>query len=229
MNFEQIFAEYYTQYRGQATSLPTVGDREWDIAIQLANNAIRKWDRVDGVQWRELWTTAGVEDALTVAEGTTEYDFSNMRKPPAFISLGNSTGSTRYRVIEPHAVESFDSLNGLAYFTGSANRGYVLHLDGDLTGVDGYEIDFPYMKKPTMITGPSSKPDMSDPNYMIQDMLASRFANARNGFGYKIAKGEANTALVNMKIENNTGTYGSPEPFNTSNWGRSGAANDIRL
>ena len=52
---------------------------------------------------------------------------------------------------------------------------------------------------------------MSDPNFAIQYMLASRFQNTRNGFGYKTAKFEADTALANMKIENNSGVYGNSE------------------
>ena len=229
LNFEEIFAEYYAAYRGQATNIPGEGDREWDIAVKLANNAIRKWDRVDGVQWRELWTTLQEEEAHTVSTSSTEYEIDNMRKPPAYITLRNGdTQSTRLQVIEPHEIKNYSSLNSFAYFTGSPNRGFVLHLDGSLDNYAGWAIDFPYLRKPNLITGPTSKPDMSDPNFMIQDMLASRFANARNGFGYKIAKGEANTALVNMKIENNTRTYGSPEPVNTSSWGTPNS-NDLRI
>ena len=94
MNFGQIFEEYYTIFRGQNSNIPVSGDREYETAVQLANNAIRKWDRADGVEWRELWTTALVDGSadLTTASGTTEYAApTNMRKPPAFISVGTRT------------------------------------------------------------------------------------------------------------------------------------------
>jgi hypothetical protein len=220
-DFDSIFAEYYTLYRGQATNLPKSGDPEYQIALQLAKNAIRKWDRVDGQLWDELWTTAQEDGSgeLVVAVGTFEYDApDNMRKPPAFVNLRTGTGDfTRIKVVKPHEAENFSSLSTVAYFTGNPNNGFTLHLDNIQANYDGYDIDYLYVTKPKFPTQGSDRPQMSDPNFMIQDMLASRFANARNGFGYKTAKAEATAALLNMKIENNTGTYG-----NSSNLGDSG-------
>ena len=66
MNFSEIFEEYYTIFRGQNSNIPVSGDREYDTAIQLGNNAIRKWDRADGVEWKELRTTL-IKDAARIA------------------------------------------------------------------------------------------------------------------------------------------------------------------
>ncbi len=214
MNFEDIFAEYYTIFRGQAVKIPAEGDREHTVALYLANNSIRKWDRTDGQLWNELWTSAaedGSGDTTTLAEGN-EYDApKNMRKPPAFITVGGN----RIPVVAPHEAQNYSSLSAIAYFLGSANKGYKMYTNAKGAG---FAIDYPYLKKPTMMISNKSVPDMSDPNFMIQDMLASRFANERNSFGYRSAKKEANIALQNMKIENNSGTYG-----NASGLGGSGA------
>lgn len=231
MDFDEIFNEYYPIFRGQATNIPTSGDREYDIAKQLGNNAIRKWDRADGVEWKELRTTL-IEDAariaaipgstetpgalLTVASQTTYAAPSNMRKPPAFISVGSRE---KIKVVSPALADQYGGVSSAyAYFTGSANTGYVLHFNN---GTDaGLAIDYLYLRKPVMITDGTSVPDMSDPNFMIQEMLATRFLNNRNGFGYKIAKQEALTALQNMKIENNSGTEGNGDNLGgTGGWG----------
>lgn len=233
MNFDAIFEEYYTIFRGQATNIPDAGDREYDIALQLGNNAIRKWDRADGVEWRELRTTlaedivriaaldpghgetAGV--AVTVADQTTYAAPSNMRKPPAFITVGTRE---KVKVVSPAVADQYGGVSSAyAYFTGSANTGYTLHFNNGSTAGDS--IDYNYLRKPRMITAGSDVPDMSDPNFMIQEMLATRFLNNRNGFGYKIAKQEATLALQNMKIENNSGTEGNSDNLGgTGGWGR---------
>ena len=38
MNFGEIFDEYFVQFRGQATSIPTFTDREYKTAIRLGSN-----------------------------------------------------------------------------------------------------------------------------------------------------------------------------------------------
>lgn len=233
MNFNDIFEEYYTIFRGQNSNIPVSGDREYDTAVQLGNNAIRKWDRADGVEWRELRTTL-IEDAariaalapghtevagdlLTVASQTTYATPLNMRKPPGFISVGSQE---LIKVVSPAVANQYGGVSSAyAYFTGSANTGYTLHFDN---GTDAdLPIDYIYLRKPVMIVDGTSIPDMSDPNFMIQEMLATRFLNNRNGFGYKIAKQEATLALQNMKIENNSGTEGNSDNLGgTGGWGR---------
>lgn len=208
MNFDQIFAEYYALYRGQATSLPVFGDAEYGIAIQLANNAIRKWARADSEEWKELWTT--LQTMIPTQAVAASINIANMKKVPKRIYL---SGGGTFEVIEPSQINDYTNLNGLAYFTGGTNTGWVLHMAGSLTPYTGQLVDFPMQRKPlymTTATTPAALvPDMSDPNFMIQDMLASRAGNSRNGFVFKVAKADAKEALQNMKVENHSGTMGA--------------------
>lgn len=225
MNFDAIFAEYYALYRGQATSIPVFGDPEYGIGIQLGNNSIRKWARADSEEWNELKTTlqAMIPNQAVAATIT----IANMKKQPKRVFL---SGGTSFEVISNDRIDDYSNLNGLAWFTGGANTGWVLHMGGSLTQVTGQLVDFPMQRKPVFLataTNPGATIiDMSDPNFMIQDMLASRAANARNGFLYKVAKAEANIALQNMKVENHSGTAGASinlfDNQSSGNWGRSG-------
>ena len=43
MKFSEIFAEYFSLFRGQGSAIPTFGDREFTSAIYACRNAIRKW------------------------------------------------------------------------------------------------------------------------------------------------------------------------------------------
>lgn len=243
MQFQDIFAEYFSQYRGQAVQIPVFGDREFTVAIYRCNSAIRKWDRTDGMLWRELITTAGEQSltafplvAKTVVGGTLSYPApTNMRKPPAKVRF--YTSATNYHdigVTDPENAKDGNN-DSSVWFSGGANTGYTMHVGSLLsTQYTTYLVDYVYIKKPTLLSvtaDPSTTViDMSDPNYCIQDMLAIAFAASKNGFGYKVAAKEKSIAIINMKIEDRSGTYGkTPSLELDSGWGVNRPLNDIRL
>lgn len=218
--FNDIFPEYFTLYRGQATNIPGPSDPEYKIALQLANNSVRKWDRADGHEWNVLWTTlSNTAIPRTIQTGVSSYAITDMRKPPKQITIGGS----KVAVIKPEQVDVVASDN-VAWFTGSPSIGYTLHLKTVTQDMVGKKIDFIYLRKPTAIVDGDSVIDMSDPSFLIHDMLAARFTNARNGFAVKVHKQEALTALQNMKIEDMSGTYGNSDNLGlaTGGWGVSG-------
>lgn len=219
MNYDDIFAEYYPLYRGQAT-VPASTDREYLLGIPLANNAIRRWDRADGVLWEELFTSN--QQQGSDGEGTLTLDLTltsqvgptNMRKPGSYVQLTDPTNAQNFRrfpVIAPSETYAQGSNSMYAYFEGSANTGvWALFLNGTYTQYSDWLIDYPYYKKPTLFTpGGGEVADMSDPNFIIQSMLQSRFVNSRNGFAYSDSKANATDALRNMVIENNSGSPGN--------------------
>lgn len=223
---KEIHDEYYAQFRGQGDSLPTFGNREFTLGIYLLRSAIKKWERADGQLWRELITSLSDAKVLdntiidTIAGEVTNAP-SNMRKPPAWVFFTKPSGEVaRYKVVEPQ-----DGATTNVWFEGGANTGYVMHIGSQIVGqLIGAAIDYRYYKKatlPSVTVDPSATfIEMSDPNFAIQYMLSGRFQNTRNGFGYKTAKFEADTALANMKIENNSGVYGnSEEVLGDSGWG----------
>lgn len=202
LTFDDLFPEYFTLYRGQATNIPGPTDPEYLIALQLAQNSKRKWARADGIEWNELWKTFSDDGGEVISSGTLEYDVDDMRKPPKQITIGGSV----LPVVDAPQVDLISQ--NVAWFTGSPTQGFVLHLRTVTDSMVGETLDFIYSKEPTPITTGTSLIEMSDPTFLIHDMLASRFTNARNGFAVKVHKQEATTALQNMKIDNNTGTYG---------------------
>lgn len=245
MDFSEIYAEYFSQFRGQGSSIPSFGDREYTTGIYLGNAAIRKWDRVDGQLWRELITTAGEQVVGTwaaadrlIEDGTTTYTPpNNMRKPPAFVRIGSTNGYSDIPVIPPQDAKDYSDTSSIIWFSGGANTGYTMHVGSNLaTQLDGQTVDYVYVKKPTMLTIGTTPAaiivEMSDPGFMIQEMLAARFRSSRNGFGYKTAIADAKTALLNMKIENDSGVWGNSDRLKgilDNGWGVNTINSDIRL
>lgn len=208
MTFEEIFTEYFSLYRGQASKIPVFGEREYTLGIIMGNSAIKKWERADGILWKELFTTYTASAAIV--DGTVTYAApTNMRKPPAFVTING----VDIKVIPVQDLDLYsDTQTGIAWFTGSAQGGYSLNIRSLLsTHAAGGDITYTYFKKatllPTTTTPAAIVPEMSDPTFMIQDMLATRAQQARNGFVFKAAKAESTAALANMKIENDSGTY----------------------
>lgn len=222
MTFAEIFAEYYSQFRGQGGSIPSYGAREYTTAIQLANASIREWDRVDGELWRELIDNATAQDVSVwpadqrTVDGLTMTTPNNMRKTPAKVRFSNGDGHFDVTVIPPQEAQKYSPNSSVVWFEGGANNGYTMHLGGSLsTQYAGWTVDYVYYKKPTLFTiatTPATQtPEMSDPGFLINSMLRKRFMNSRNGMGFKIADSNAKQALINMKIENSSGVWGNSD------------------
>jgi hypothetical protein len=243
MEYQDIFAEYFTQYRGQAVAIPVFGDREFTVGIYRCNNAIRKWDRTDGMLWRELsaratdqttgdWATIN----RTILSGTLSYPApTNMRKPPAEVWTYIGGQYSRLKVVDPSEISGLQELSSAVTFIGGANTGYTMYISQQTSeDCNGRSIDYLYYRKPTFLStavDPSATViDMSDPNYCIQDMLAIAFAASKNGFGYKVAAKEKSIAIINMKIENSSGVPGNSHGLALdTGWGVNTPTNDIRL
>lgn len=235
-DFTDIFSEYFSLFRGQADSIPVFPDREYKLGIRLASAAIKKWERADGMLWRELMPTLSDAKAIAAAlptpiviintmTGSSVAAPYNMRKWPAQVVFTKTDGSTkRIKTSSPQFAGSDDVL----WFSGGANTGYTMHIAANLVAeLAGSTFEYVYYQKatlPTTATDPAAMVfEMSDPTYIIQDMIATRFIASRNGFGFKTATKVAETALANMKIENGSGVYGNNDEVATdSGWGMSG-------
>lgn len=214
MDFQDIFNEYYTQYRGDS-DIPGSDDDEWLIAIQLCNQAIRRWDRVDGILWNELFALLSDADDgdTTVVTGLQDYEVpSNFRKPGGWIMFLDSSGGTvkRLKCIQPYESQLYTDSSDYAYFTGDPNNGFTLHLNpAPGTSDSGLTLQYMYYKKPTTLTSAETGTtllEMNDPNFAVQDMLANRFRNTQKWPAYQTARKDADLTLSNMVNDNAAGT-----------------------
>lgn len=158
-----------------------------------------------------------------------------MRKPPAFVMIGTSW----IPVTPPQEAKDYSDNSSYIWFEGGANIGYTMHLGGSLASqLSGQSIDYVYIKKPTLLTTATTPAaivvEMSDPNFMIQQMLSNRARIARNGLLYKTSSADAKSALLNMKIENDSGVWGNSDRqrdliMKGQGWGVNLPVDDIRL
>jgi hypothetical protein len=208
MQFSDIFATYYTEFRGDSDVPTDLTDPEWLMAIRFANVAINKWKQVDGVLWSELWTTRSTADDgdATVVANQLEYEApGDFVLPGGYIRLGGGDQSTqRLQVYSPEEAQTRGGM--FAYFTGNPAEGYILHLSAVADNIAGMAIDYDYYRAPTEISASDDIPDMADPYFIIDSMLADRFRAARNFPAYQTAKRDADQRLQNMITRNAMGT-----------------------
>jgi hypothetical protein len=212
MDFSTIFSQYYGQYRAEAT-IPDSSDDEYIIGMRFANDAIRRWEHYDNTFWKELFTTTASNSAggvLTTTAGTATYAAPTaMAGPGSYIRLYNGTNVEKHiPLVNLQDNQFMSDMATAAYFTGDPNNGFTLNFR-DAPDVSGYTIFYDYYKKADTITDGDSKPEMSNPDFIVNHMLASRYRASRNPY-YSTAKRDAENMLGQMKMENDSGTWANP-------------------
>lgn len=215
MTFDQIFTEFYTIYRAEAT-VPASTDDEYTIAMRFANNALNRWANYDSVYWKELFTTNQVDEsgAQTIVTSQTDYDGpSNMREAGGMIKVLDSSNKVvqTYPILDPQEVQFKGDNSTYAYFTGDPSNGFTLHLNpAPTSSLNGKSIDYVYYKNPTEFTTGTDVTECPNSRFLINHMLANRFRASRNSLGYQTSLRDAEEALKNMKQDNDSGNWGNP-------------------
>lgn len=223
MTFKDIFEQYWVIYRGQATSIPfQLNDREYSLGIRNCNAAIKAWERADGQLWRELRSTLQSQTGndsgeKTITNGKILYDApGNMRKPPGRVFAYGNNQYHELHVIDPKDLAKLNELSSAVCFIGSANKGYQMQTSERVAEeLNGKNLDYVYDTAAQLLSTTEQpaevKLEMSDPSFAVYYMLKLRSAANSNGFMFRFAESEASVALMNMKIENENGTWENPD------------------
>lgn len=213
MNFNDIFEEYYNLYRLEAET-PATTDDEYTVALRLANAAVKRWARYDNTYWKELFTTPALEqEPITVVSGTADYEVpDNFKEAGGLIRILDADGTIvrRYKLLSPEQVQFKGQFVNYAYFTGNPADGYILHInEAPDDSLDGDTIEFDYYKTPSLFSRGTDVSEMSEPDFIVNHMLANRFRGSRNPY-YGSAKTDAEDILRTMQLTNNSGTWANP-------------------
>lgn len=227
MTFSEIFAAYYNLYRAD-NSIPLSTDDEYAVGLRLANEAVNRWAFYDGMYWRTLFNTLQNADdgTKTITTSTTDYDApSDMQEVGGFIMVNDSNGNIvqKYDIIDPQEVQFRGDMQTYAYFTGDPGNGFVLHLNpAPPSSLNGLAIDYVYYKQPTLFASGGDVSECPDPYFIVNRMLAQQFRASRNPY-YGSAKDDAENALKQMKMTNDSGNWADPWALadrSGTSWGR---------
>lgn len=226
MDLDDLFADYYTQYRVEATT-PASSDDEYVIFKSLSREAVNRWANYDNTFWKELYQTLQREDDGDLVIDITQTDYAtpaNMRIAGGFVHLRDDSNTTQVRIpiIEPQDAQFRNDLSKYATFIGDPNNGFTMILNGIQDSWNGLNIDYIYYKKPTILTGGTDLTEMSQPFFIVHRCLANRFRGSRNPY-YQSAKNDAEDILKTMQMENNSGNWADPWKLadnSGSTWGQ---------
>ena len=229
MQFQDIFANFYTRYRGDSV-IPAVTDPEWSIAVRYGNDAIRRWAEVDGENWPELITSAkkngNIYTYTNISSLPTESTFicpDNMRRPLGWVRMTDPISNNGFdlHVISRDHKQFYDPSTPYAYFQGDPNSGYILVINLQGNTYQNYNVNFQYYKLPTLFNQATNSDgtvqedgttvsECPDPQFLVNYILAFRYLSSRNYPSYQVAKADAEEALKGMQTKNGIGTQGDP-------------------
>jgi hypothetical protein len=214
MSFDEIFQAYYTLFRAES-EIPESTDEEYIVALRMANEAINRWAFYDNTYWKTLFNTLQVsgDGDSTMLTGITEYDCpQDFQEGGGFIKVKDSSGNTlqTYPILEPQEVQFRNDAGTYAYFTGDPANGFVLNLNPSPdASLNGNDIDYVYYKQPTLFTTGTDVSEIPDPYFIVNRMLGQQFRASRNPY-YQSAKNDAENALKQMKMSNDSGSWANP-------------------
>lgn len=181
---------------------PPAGDDEYVARTRLIHQAISEWELMD-VDWDELWTSA---TEGTISAGTTEYalGIDDMRRPGGFLTLEKDGTSSRLEIISPEESQKYQNAR-VVWFTGNNEAGWTLNLgwtpDSDDWAV-GATIKFPYYKYAALPENPTDVVEMSDPNFIIYRVAATKAVLESKNNLYSVYSTEALNCMDRMKTMN---------------------------
>lgn len=226
ITFKNLFGIFYNLYRGEATP-PTTSDDEWPIAIRNYNDALYRIQSADDTKWNWLFQTlqnsaqsSPVLVRTLVASTRTYTAPEEMLEPGGQFQLTDSAGNiTNYPVVQRWENQAISNNETYGYFTGNRMAGFVFNINPSpsvANGLAGLTLDYTYYRKPALLiasiddgvveTG-TSIIEGCDPSYLYNHMLAQRLKVDENWSGYQVAMRDAEEALKNMKLKNNSGAF----------------------
>lgn len=227
MNFTDLFAAYYNLYRAEADT-PGTTDDEYTVALRLANEAINRWEHYDNTYWKELFNTLQNADDgdSTIVTAQVDYEApSDLREVGGAVKVIDSSNNViqHYPIVEPNEVQFKGDGETYCYFTGDSINGFTLHLSQPPTSnLSGKSIDYVYYKQATKFAAADDVSECPDPYFLINRMLAQRFRASRNPY-YQSAKNDAENALGQMKMSNDSGNWAEPPTIADNSGSRFGA------
>lgn len=194
--------EVYKIYE-QASTAPDTTSDDFAIRMAYANNSISKWENEIGMDWRELYVPSytGTLDATGSANMP-----ANFKAPLSFLQIGN----TKYSYVPPERFDEMQFENRSYFFTVMGSVGSFVIKTQPAKANAAFSIDYKKYAT-TFVTGAETTPiDMSDPYFLINDVLAQIYEQDTNFNMVSIKMQTAGAKLDSMKLVNEKTPFNNP-------------------
>lgn len=192
--------EIYLDFE-KSSDAPDTTSEDYLVRLRFVRKSIEKWENEQGIEWKELYgtlsqtLTSGVYNDNTGA-GTLE-DF---KRPAGHLKIGED----KYEYVRPERVEVEQRLNeSKKIYTVTGSKGsFSINVYPVVT--DSFTLN--YRKDATKYyTGAESTPiEMSDPSFIIHDVLAQLYLDDDNGTQANVEIQIAAAKMDAMRLANET-------------------------
>jgi len=194
---------------------------EYLTARILANMAIKRWAKLEGVRWNELYkelADATDGDKTTLAGDASYGCPSDMMIPPQvgeYVGIGGTT-----YVIEPisRLPQLKESETNFVYFVGNEKDGFDMKVNSNVNLTTGATISYGYWKKPTHLSTGTSENEMKDPMFIVHYVL-SRFYKSDGLLTESNQEMQVAEGLLDQMRTENTEVIGDELDINDAGFG----------
>jgi len=178
---------------------PSSGEDDYTIRTHLINKWIKSWENEDGMLWNELYKLGSIPSTGATSYALSSFSMTDFKRPGGFVydDLNNY-----YNVIQPEEVQLLvpSTTSLYSYFLGNQGAGYTIYFGASYPAT-GRTISVPYYKTATELTLTTSKPEMSDPYYIIHGVVSDLLSTedpSESTKHFQIAQ----NIMKNMKLRN---------------------------
>lgn len=184
---------------------PDTTSEDFIVRLEYCNASIEKWENELGIKWKELY--GNLSGTLVNGVCNNQTTLADFKEPAGFLKIGND----KYQYVRPEMVEKEQRNNASKkIYTVTGSKGsFSINV---YPVVDGsFTLD--YRKYATFYsTGEETTPiQMSDPSFIIHDVLAQLYLDDDNGTQANVEIQVAGAKMEAMKLNNEV------DPFNNNN------------
>lgn len=208
MTLDDILTKIHIIYEGD-TTYPSSGEEDYEVRLQMINDAIDEWAYLENTYWKELFTN--LSDAATGDKTATasdnEYDApSDFRFISSFLYITDTNNIKHYyKYIKQDEVINYQAEypSGKAFYITGKPTAYKINILNPVAGT----INYSYYKTPSHLSSSTDVPEMSNPLFIVYSVVAKLYElDNRNDLVSKYIQ-MANNALNQMIIENETAPF----------------------
>lgn len=177
---------------------PTSADDDYTVRTRLCNKWIKSWENEDGMLWSELKKLGTITSTGASSYALNSFTMTDFKRPGGFVY---DDQNNFYSIIQPEEIQLYVPTSGLtyAYFLGDPGTGYTVYFGS--APATGRTISIPYYKTATELTTGTSKPEMSDPYYIVHGVVSDLLSTedpTESSKNFQLAQ----NILKNMKLKN---------------------------
>ena len=183
----------------KSVDTPDKTSEDYLVRLRYARKAIEKWENEIGIEWKELFgTISGTLTAGFYNDNSGTNTLENFKRPAGFLIVGTD----KYEYVRPEQVEKEQRENASKkIYTVTGSKGtFSINVYPVVTGA--FTLNYRKLATKFYTGNETTEIEMSDPTFIIHDVLAQLYADDVNNDQAWIEMQTATAKMEAMKLNN---------------------------